>query len=54
MWGSGMRNGSNDEDVEDEKQSFGILRAMGEDLDNITTKNIKPCMILVERLHRHT
>ena len=54
MWDSGMRNGNHDEDVEDEEQSFRILKAMGKDLDNIITKDIKPYMTLVERVHCQT
>ena len=44
---SGMRNGGGHEAVEDEEQAFCLaFRAMGKDLDNITTEAIKAYMVL--------
>jgi len=42
-----MRNGSGHEAMEVEEQAFYLnFRAIGKDLDNITTETIKPCMVL--------
>ena len=42
-----MRNGGGHEAVEDEEQAFCLaFRAMGKDLDNITTEAIKAYMVL--------
>ena len=44
---SGMRNGDGHEAVEDGGQAFHLaFRAMGKDLDNITTEAIKAYMVL--------
>ena len=44
---SGMRDGGGHEAVEDEEQAFCLaFRAMGKDLDNITTEAIKAYMVL--------
>lgn len=45
MWFSGMRNGDGHDAVEDEEQTpYLAFRAMGKDLDNITTRAIKAYM----------
>ena len=44
---SEMRNGGGHEAVEDEEQAFCLaFRAMGKELDNITTEAIKAYMVL--------
>ena len=44
---SGMRTGDTHGAVEDEEQAFCLaFRAMGKDLDNITTEAIKAYMVL--------
>ena len=44
---SGMRNGGGHEAVEDEEQAFYLaFRAMGKDLDNISTEALKVYMVL--------
>jgi hypothetical protein len=44
---SGMRNGCGHEAVDDKEQIFYLaFRAMGKDLDNITTEAIKAYMVL--------
>ena len=47
MWFSGMRNGDGHEVMEGEEQALHLaFRAMGKDLDNITTEAIKAYMVL--------
>jgi hypothetical protein len=47
MWFSGVRNGGGHEAEEDEEHAFCLaFRAMGKDLDNITTEAIKAYVVL--------
>ena len=50
MWFSGVRNGGGHEAEEDEEHAFCLaFRAMGKDLDNITTEAIKAYMVLCRK-----